>query len=242
MTDPATHGAAERERRDALYTRFAEHMGDRRNSEVPLGEVLAIIGELAEPDVGTVTTRRTLDDLANRTAAATATELMHELFGPGKLAGNSASYDDPQNSFLHRVIDRRLGIPISLSAVALEVAHRLGIPLVGIGVPGHFIVAAPAGDGSRTYFDPFHAGARHDAASVRELYEGLTNLTNWRDDFLTPTPARHMVIRVLNNLKSIYVRRAEPANVRWVMHLRSLIPEIGPSETQQFARLMRHSN
>lgn len=217
-------------------------MGDRRNSEVPLGEVLAIIGELAEPNVDAATTRHALDDLANRTAAATAAELMVELFGPGRLAGNATAYDDPKNSFLYRVVERQLGIPISLSAVALEVAHRLGIPLVGIGVPGHFVVAAPTGDGSRTYFDPFHGGARHDANSVRGLYEGLTNLTNWRDDFLTPTPARHMVIRVLNNLKSIYVRRAEPANVRWVMHLRSLIPEIGPSETQQFARLMRHSN
>ena len=167
---------------------------------------------------------------------------MSELFGPGRLGGNAASYDDPRNSFLYRVVERRLGIPISLSTVALEVAHRLGIALVGIGVPGHFIVAAPGRDGGRTYFDPFHGGLRHDAASVRELYEGLTNLTNWRDDFLTPTPARHMVIRVLNNLKSIYVRRAEPSNVRWVLHLRSIIPEIGPSESQQFARLMRHSN
>jgi len=236
------HDGAERERRDGLYARFAEHMGDRRNSDIPLGEVLAVIGELAEPDVNIARTRRALDDLAHRTAAATAGELMVELFGAGRLAGNTTSYDDPRNSFLFRVIDRKLGIPISLSAVALEVAHRLGIPLVGIGVPGHFIVAAPATNGTRAYFDPFHGGVLHDAASVRSLYESLTNLTNWRDDFLTPTPARHMVIRVLNNLKSIYVRRAEPANVRWVMHLRSLIPEIGPSEALQFARLMRHSN
>ncbi|MGA0064053.1 MAG: transglutaminase family protein [Ilumatobacteraceae bacterium] len=242
MSEVVRAGSSGDERRDALYARFAEHMADRRRAEVPLGEVLAIIGELAEPEISVAMTRAALDDLANRTAAATPEELMFELFGPGRLGGNAVSYDDPRNSFLYRVIERQLGIPISLSTVALEVAHRLGIALVGIGVPGHFIVAAPGSNGERTYFDPFHGGRRHDPASVRELYEGLTNLTNWRDDFLTPTPARHMVIRVLNNLKSIYVRRAEPSHVRWVMHLRSVIPEIGPSETQQFARLMRHSN
>jgi hypothetical protein len=74
------------------------------------------------------------------------------------------------------------------------------------------------------------------------LYENLTQIDNWSAEFLEPSSSRLMVIRVLSNLKSIYRRRSDVANLRWVMRLRSVIPEIAAVESVEFAQLMRRSN
>ena len=221
------------------FDRFVELVGTR-GSVVPLDEALAIICHFADPTINPSQVISDLDQLAEKTAATTATELMSELFGPSGFTGNTVSYDDPANSYLHLVLTRKLGIPITLCAVAMELSRRIGVDLIGVGMPGHFLCRSM--DGDRQFFDPFHSPNPITAQDCRRLYENLTQLDNWSAEFLEPTDARMMVIRVLGNLKSIFRRRSDVANLRWVMRLRSVIPEISAVESVEFAQLVRHSN
>ena len=220
--------------------RFRE-LFQTRGGPVPLDEALAIICWSANSEVDPPSVLDRLDELARQVTATTAEGLMAELFGPSGFVGNSVEYDDPANSLLNQVMSRKLGIPITLSAIAIEVGRRVGIPIIGIGMPGHFLCRSGEGSGI-TYFDPFHSPHPLSAQDCRTLYESLTQLDNWSAEFLEPSDARIMVIRTLSNLKSIYRRRSDMANLRWVMRLRIHIPEIAAIESNEFAKLIRRSN
>lgn len=222
------------------FERFAE-LFSTRGEIVPLDEALALIGHFADPAVDPNMVLGELDRLASTISATTAVDLMAELFGPSGFTGNSVEYDDPNNSLLQQVIARRLGIPITLCAVAIEVGRRVDIDLVGVGMPGHFLCRTAAHRDLK-FFDPFHSPQPLTGEQCRSLYENLTQMDNWSAEFLEPSSSRLMVIRVLSNLKSIYRRRSDVANLRWVMRLRSVIPEISASESVEFAQLVRRSN
>ena len=222
------------------FERFAE-LFSTRGEIVPLDEALALIGHFADPAIDPNMVLGELDRLASTISATTAVDLMAELFGPSGFTGNSVEYDDPNNSLLQQVIARRLGIPITLCAVAIEVGRRVDIDIVGVGMPGHFLCRTAAHRDLK-FFDPFHSPQPLTGEQCRSLYENLTQMDNWSAEFLEPSSSRLMVIRVLSNLKSIYRRRSDVANLRWVMRLRSVIPEISASESVEFAQLVRRSN
>ena len=222
------------------FERFTE-LFSIRGAVVPLDEALALICHFADEDVDPHMVIADLDQLASTMNATSAAELIAELFGPSGFTGNSFEYDDPSNSLMHQVIARRLGIPITLCALAIEVGRRVDIDIVGIGMPGHFLCRT-ASQAEHQFFDPFHSPRPLSAEQCKMLYENLTQIDNWSAEFLEPSSSRLMVIRVLSNLKSIYRRRSDSANLRWVMRLRSVIPEIAASETIEFAQLMRGSN
>lgn len=144
----------------------------------------------------------------------------HELFAVRGYEGNSEAYDDPQNSYLDRVIERRIGIPITLSLVYMEVAQRVGLRCDGVGYPGHFIVRC--GDPEQPiYVDPFHQGARLDRA---ELIGGLRafNLGGASySSFLSGITRRQMLQRMLNNLHNSF--RASRDLARWLMTIELLL-------------------
>ncbi len=222
------------------FERFAE-LFSTRGEVVPLDEALALIGHFADPAIDPHMVLGELDRLASTISATTAVDLMAELFGPSGFTGNSVEYDDPNNSLLQQVIARRLGIPITLCAVAIEVGRRVDIDIVGVGMPGHFLCRTAAHRDLK-FFDPFHSPQPLTGEQCRSLYENLTQMDNWSAEYLEPSSSRLMVIRVLSNLKSIYRRRSDVANLRWVMRLRSVIPEISASESVEFAQLVRRSN
>jgi regulator of sirC expression with transglutaminase-like and TPR domain len=222
------------------FERFTE-LFSIRGAVVPLDEALALICHFADDSVDPQAVISELDQLASTMSATSAIELMAELFGPSGFTGNSVEYDDPHNSLLQHVIARRLGIPITLCALAIEVGRRIDIDIVGIGMPGHFLCRT-ASPSDPAFFDPFHSPRPLSAEHCKMLYENLTQIDNWSAEFLEPSSSRLMVIRVLSNLKSIYRRRSDFANLRWVMRLRSVIPEIAAGETVEFAQLMRGSN
>ena len=120
--------------------------------------------------------------------------------------GNTEEYYDPRNSFLSDVLDRRAGLPITLSVVYIEVGRRAGLDLVGVGMPGHFLVGCA--NRRDLYVDAFSGGAlltpRDCAARLRELRPDVV----FRPDFLDPVGPRLILTRLLNNLLSIY-RNAE---------------------------------
>lgn len=120
--------------------------------------------------------------------------------------GNSQEYYDPENSYLNRVLDRRTGNPVLLSAVYLSVCRRLELPVVGVGLPGHFLCRFqnPAHE---IYVDPFNGGrfmTRTDC--VHHLVRSNCSLS---DDYLGPVSPRKMLRRAINNLHQIYQQRHE---------------------------------
>ena len=141
------------------------------------------------------------------------------LFEDEGFHGNTADYYDPRNSFLNDVLDRRTGIPITISLVYMEVAARVGLPLLGVGAPGHFIVQypGPGYDPARParrphpgelFIDPYHGGVLHTRADCAAWFQQRYGPDFiFTEEYLTPLTRRQILARMLNNLKGIYLRR-----------------------------------
>jgi regulator of sirC expression with transglutaminase-like and TPR domain len=208
--------------------RFAE-LVRHRDHDVPLAEAALEIARPEYPALDVPAYLAVIDELARDAASADPgpgaplrarlRALNDLLFGREGYAGDRRREDDPRNSYLHEVIDRRLGLPVTLSVLYLEVGRRLGLPLAGIGMPAHFLVGA-TGEDRGLYVDPFEGGAFLDeagcAARLREASDGRLDM---QPEFLTPTPTRRIIDRILHNLKSTYVRGAEYRKARGVVEL-----------------------
>jgi len=139
-------------------------------------------------------------------------------------SGNRERYDDPRNSFLNEVLNRRTGIPISLAVVYLEVARRAGIRLAGVNFPGHFLLRAPQnvarGTDDVTIVDPFHAGAFLSEADCRELLrQHVGDAAAFDRSLLEPATRTQIVVRILVNLKRLYVRMRSFPQARFISDL-----------------------
>ena len=215
------------------------------DADVALDLAISLIAVAVDNNLDVAKIMARFDVLAASVNCATPQELVDSLFDAGRFTGNTVEYDDPRNSLINHVFDRRLGIPITLSVMAIEIGSRVGIQFVGVGMPGHFLCAPSQGaskSGYPVFYDPFHGSAPINAAECRTLYKRLTNLENWSDEFLQTTSSRQIVIRILNNLKSIYLRRQDSSGIRTVMRLRTAIPELAIGENKLFAKLVRSTN
>jgi regulator of sirC expression with transglutaminase-like and TPR domain len=214
--------------------RFTE-LVRRPPDEVPLDETALLVAKHAHPGLDLYGPLGELDQLADAVPGATADDIAGSLFGEGGLAGNTVDYADPRNSYLDDVLARRLGIPISLSVVMIEVGRRVGVPIYGVGMPGHFLVQ-PVGD-LDVWFDPFHGGRRLDEAGCRELYEQMRFEPPFTVDLLRAVDTRSILSRMLANLQQTFMRR-DPASLAWAARLRLRIPELLPGERRQLAGLL----
>jgi len=133
--------------------------------------------------------------------------LNHVLFQRHGYRGNRSEYFDPKNSFLNEVMERKRGIPITLSVLYMEVAQRIGLPLLGVGFPGHFLVKY-IDDEQEIVIDPFNGGEVLSTDSLetllRQLFGGNIVL---HADLLEPVTKKQVIRRMLYNLKAIYLRR-----------------------------------
>lgn len=154
--------------------------------------------------------------------------------------GDRMNYDDPANSMLHLVIERRRGLPILLAVVVSELCRRRDVESAIIGMPGHVLVS-DAGQ-CPVYVDPFHSARAMTEIDAKGLYESMTGLSNFVPSFLDPIAPRAVLWRMLNNLSSRYRRTNDTAGLRWVMKLRSAFPDAGPEVDREFARLMGPTN
>ena len=131
------------------------------------------------------------------------------LFGELGFAGDTDDYYDPQNSYLNRVLERRRGIPITLSLVYLEIARRIDFPMVGVGMPGHFLMR-PTLDEMEVFVDAFHEGEvmfPEDCGDrLREVFGRPVEL---RPEFFQEVSPRQFLARMLTNLKMIYIRKGD---------------------------------
>jgi regulator of sirC expression with transglutaminase-like and TPR domain len=143
----------------------------------------------------------------------------HYLFQELGFRGNDSDYYDPGNSCLDVVLDRRTGIPITLSAVYIEVARRLGWPVFGIGLPGHFVVQYADVEYS-TYIDPFYAGRLLTEDDCGKLAREITGVDlSTEPSTLAPVSNRYILVRMLNNLRSAYFRVKQYTKAATVMNL-----------------------
>ncbi|MDQ1358953.1 MAG: hypothetical protein QOG44_3326 [Acidimicrobiaceae bacterium] len=178
-----------------------------------------------------------LDAMAARCSEPTLDGLRHLLFDDMGFAGDTDDYSDPRNSFLDQVLDRRLGIPISLSVLMIEVGRRLGIPLEGVGMPGHFLVRHTAPP--RLLIDPFHQGRTLDADQCADLFTSLFGVTaDLPASVLEGARPRSILARMLANLKRSYLDRRDAESLMWVGRLRAAIPGVDPGEMAELAQLL----
>jgi regulator of sirC expression with transglutaminase-like and TPR domain len=171
--------------------------------EYPRLDIAACVAQL-DAMAATIRGRLARDAFPEQKIAA----LNHHLFRELEFRGNTEAYYDRRNSYLNEVLERRVGIPITLSIIYLEVGRRVGLRLQGISFPGHFLVRLPLANG-QLVLDPFSRGKTRSEGDLRRLLsEVLPAEVASRvvpDQFLEPATSREIVARVLRNLKAIYL-------------------------------------
>lgn len=213
--------------------RFAKLMSGDSDS-LDLDEASFIMSAVLQPGLDEIEWLVALDLIAADCPTATPEGVSRYLFEKLGFAGNKGAYYDWRNSCLDRVIETRTGIPISLSILMIEVGRRVGVKLVGVGMPAHFLVRSA--DDDTTFFDPFDGGRRLDRDDARALFETITRgQAPWSDSHLDPTPNRAIIIRMLNNLKSVFARRSDEVRFALVMQLRGQVAELAVLEAEEFA-------
>ena len=184
--------------------------------EIDLGQGALALARVEYPDLIVEHHVKMLDELAARSGTAGIDDplralhrLREFLFDEEGFRGNADDYYDPANSCLNQVIERKLGIPITLSVVMMEVARRVGLRVFGVGLPGHFVVSALVGTES-VLLDPFDGGTLLTQESAAEVVaRAVGRRVTLTEDHFAPVGKRQILARVLANLKGAYVRREE---------------------------------
>lgn len=195
-----------------IRDRFGE-MVSGEDQQINLGEAALLIAAEEYPRLDVNLYLDRLDyfgDLAREMAgpaydaADVITALNTTLFERLGFHGNRENYYDPRNSFLNEVIDRRTGIPITLTVVYVEVARRIGFPVKGVGLPFHFIAVHEAASGA-IYIDPFNEGRLLGVAGCGELVAEMSGgKMELKPEHLAPVTAKQILTRMLSNLLGIY--------------------------------------
>jgi regulator of sirC expression with transglutaminase-like and TPR domain len=207
-------------------------------AEEDLGLRCALLGCAIDPSGDLDATLAGLDELA-RQCPPTFDGIVDTLFASGMFTGDGDDYHHPRNSLLHEVLRRRTGMPITLSVVAIEVGRRAGVPIVGIGLPGHFVVRDAA---SGRFADPFGGGVRYDLDGMTTSWQArMGTPQQLTEAMVAPTPARQIVLRILNNLKHSLTSRNEPVMLARLAPLRAAFAELS-GEHGQHRQWLRHFN
>lgn len=214
--------------------RFAELVADG----VPdLGEAAFVVSAHARRGLDVSDQMARLDDLAEGCPATSAGAVCRWLGHDQGFRGNAGEYYDPRNSFLDRVLDRRLGIPITLSILAIEIGKRLGVPLVPVGMPGHFLIRE-LNDGV-AFYDPYAGGEALDLAGCEDRFHRIHGPeAAFTDEMALPTPRPVVVERLLVNLHRIYLQRNDRSSLTWVLRLRVMISPTDVSVRRQLAGVL----
>lgn len=218
--------------------------------ELSLAQAALVIAKDEYPHLDIADHVRRIDDMAAHfrkrlradiPATETLALLNHYLFGELGFAGNTGDYYDPRNSYLNDVIDRRLGIPITLSILYIEVGRRAGLPLSGVSFPGHFLVKCALREGS-VVVDAYAGGV---SLGIKDLQKRLRMLAGGADiapeavmRLLPSAQPREIVARMLRNLKAIHVERGDRTRALTLLNrVIDLYPEAA-DEYRDRARLL----
>lgn len=209
---------------DTLLNQFITTLA-QAEPDIDLAATALLIARQAYPDLDADSYLERLDRMAEAlrerldpdyTPVDTMLELNQYLFSELGFAGNRQDYYDPRNSFLNDVLDRRLGIPITLSIVYLEVGRRVGLDLEGVPFPGHFLVKLHVNEGE-VILDPYGGGASLGLDDLEERMEQAMGngrpLRPLLPGLLSGTTKRNILVRMLRNLRSVYLRREDHLRV-----------------------------
>jgi regulator of sirC expression with transglutaminase-like and TPR domain len=215
-TPPGSLGDVEAtERFAALFT--------KPEPQLRLDEAGLLIAAHAYPGLDIDAELGRLDVLAEGCRNPTLDALVRYLFVEEGFRGNHTDYYDPRNSYLNDVTTRRVGIPITLCVLTLEVGRRIGVPLAGVGMPGHFILRDRVDP--EVWVDPFSRGALLDRVGCERAFLAVNGSDAvFEPDFLEPVGAWTIVARMLANLKAVFTRRGDAAALAWALELRCHVP------------------
>ena len=235
LTQDLTHPRAERLLAQALAA-----------SPERLDLAALAIAALEFPGLDVADWQAQLDFLASRVRACVGesagvaeqyTALRKVLVEEEGFRGNAAHYADPDNSFLNLVLTRKVGIPISLSVVWLEVARRAEIPLYGVAFPGHFLVAL-SGDGTRIVVDPFNRGRTLSSEDLNAMLRRTAANVLLTDELFEPASVRAISWRMLMNLKRLYINKSDQPRAVKVENLLLQLAPNHPAELRARAALL----
>jgi regulator of sirC expression with transglutaminase-like and TPR domain len=195
------------------------------DDRISLAEAALTVARAEYPDLDVSRYVQQLNDMAARVKSRieniTAPErridaMNHLLFDEEGFTGNRADYYDPRNSFLNDVIDRKLGIPITLSIVYIEVGRGAELPLYGIGFPGHFLTGLLT-DKGRVFIDPFDGGKVLSEDDCRRMLRGRPGGSPaFNPSFLSPAWPKQILVRLLRNLKAVYWHLSQEMKAVWM--------------------------
>lgn len=174
--------------------------------------------------------------------AARTTGLCRYLFHEMGFRGNAQDYYDARNSYLNEVLDRRTGIPLTLSMVAMAVGQRAGLEVVGVGLPGHFVAKAVDGE-QQVFFDPFHGGRLLTVEGCEAMVARITDVPfRATAAVLQAASLGSLVERMLNNLKVVYWKSADFVRAaRIAERLRKLLPN-DPAQRRDLGICLLYAN
>jgi regulator of sirC expression with transglutaminase-like and TPR domain len=217
-----------------------------RRSDADLAEVALLCATGCAPELEIDRELLRVDALADgvRTqapeldAAAGAAGTLREHLGVRLgFAGDPARYHDPDSSLLHRVLETRRGLPITLSIVYVAIGRRLRLPAYAIGLPGHVVVGV-ADDGHPAVLDPYHGGIELDEpALVARVAAATDGRVVFRRSMLRPTPAVSIARRLLNNLTRDLTAAGRLAEARWTVETKLALPNRHPQDHRDLGAL-----
>ena len=182
-------------------------------------------------EMGDVLRRRLRSDISTSEALFALNRYVFDELG---FSGNAEDYYDPRNSYLNDVIDRRLGIPITLAVLYIEIGRRIGLPLHGVSFPSHFLVKCVLREGA-IILDPYARGA---SLGMQDLQDRLKSVA--RDveldqsvlkTMLTAAPPKDIFARILRNLRAIYLNRGERLKA---LSAADRIITLGPAAAEEY--------
>ncbi len=202
--------------KQAILDRF-QMVTARQDDEIDLATAALLIAAVEYPDLDIDEQLAILDSLAEGAAYRIGQDrdpfhcvnnLSEYLFDEVGFQGNQGEYYDPRNSYLNEVLQRRIGLPITLCLVCLEVGKRLDIPLVGVGLPGHFVLSHRSQ--TDLIIDPFRRGILLSEEECAQILKNVLGANvDWDSRYLTPASNREFIARILRNLKGIYLNRRD---------------------------------
>jgi regulator of sirC expression with transglutaminase-like and TPR domain len=224
-----------------LAEKFRQLAQKGLGQDLDLETGMMLIMEFGYPNSNPEEFRQKLDELAQNFAdilnpEAEPPEIVaaftHFLFQQKGFKGNKDDYQNPDNSFLNKVLDNQTGLPITLSAICVLLAKRLNLPIVGVGMPGHYIVkySLPV---EPIYFDPFHHGRLLTKKECIQIVEQFGH--SFEEHFLSQATQRETLIRMLNNLIQVYKKSNETKKAETLTKYIKIL--LNPSKDQQSERI-----
>jgi regulator of sirC expression with transglutaminase-like and TPR domain len=217
------------------FRQLAQKALDR---DIDLESGMLLLMEVGYPEFSPESCQESLDILAHRlgqnlesdaSPKEVVASLTQLLFSQEKFKGNKEDFMSPDNSYLNKVLEKKTGLPITLSSLCILVSNRLGLPIVGVGLPGHYIAKYNLPENS-IYFDPFHQGRLLSREDCIQIVEQLGQ--PFEEHFLSQSTNRETLVRMMNNLIQVYRSTNEQIKVETLSGLIKILLNPSPEKNQ----------